>query len=207
MFNQPKWGEWDGKKNYTLMKNFSYILSLLAFAFSIMAFFGINGDDTGNGILALIGICTTLIVGVNVVDSLRVQKIEKQIEELDDMRTLKADLNKLKQDANIALKATWGISLIKMAPKKAIQETWGAIRLSLIANEASKLSSSYSVMGFLINSIEKDSDLSCRLIKECEQEIPIKIAEEIKGTELYTLEKEKLDKYIKKIESIIKITT
>ena len=185
------------------MKHFFLILSLMAFAFSIMAFLGVNGSDAGSGVLALIGICTTLIVGVNVVDVLRVQKLEEQIDDLQDLKELKTELTGLKHNANIALNITWGLSFLNMNPKKAIQNAWKAVNLSLLANDPQRTNTSMNVVKFLLSSIKQNAKLSDSFRSECKQRRPIEITEEMNHSDLYKLVEDKLYGYIKCIDEII----
>lgn len=77
------------------MKQTCLLFALLAFAFSVMAFFSKQGAIAAEGALALVGICTTLIVGVSVVDTMTIQRMQKDIAELPK---LKKDLSNLKNE-------------------------------------------------------------------------------------------------------------
>lgn len=62
------------------MKRYALFFSLIAFAFSVMAFFTCGVSvSVENGALALIGICATLIVGISIVNEVRMRELEKEI--------------------------------------------------------------------------------------------------------------------------------
>jgi len=189
--------------NYT-----SLLFSLIAFAFSVLAFFGIKGQPIDNGALALISICTTLMVGISVVDVMRLRDLEKQMEELKDTQKSLVQLNneigELKNHANISLDANWGFTLYTINPQKAIAQIWKAVVLAFSLNDTTRIKTCISLLEAAINRICNDKSLSDKLRKECMGKMPINITKEIRESEDFLDFQDQLVKVNDMIESILK---
>ena len=207
MFNQPRQGERVGK-NYKEMKHSAFILSLIAFAFSIMAFFNFNGRCTSDSALALVSICTTLIVGIKIMDTLKIQKYEDDMKRVFDLESklenMKARLEELRQHSNIALNANWGITFCSVDPKLSIEQSWKAVQLSLLLEDAKRTNTCINILNLVVKTIEKDNTISIRLKNKCNNSHPIVITDEINKTDTYKIFKDKISDIIEEIEKIIK---
>lgn len=174
----------------------------------MLAFFGINGQVTDSSALSLISICTTLIVGVSVVDVVRLEKLEKKIDELKELRRdvdkQKNELEELRDNANIALDANWGFTLVSVKPQTAVVQLWKAIEKSFKKEDTKRANTCISVLENVIKIIEKDNQIKQELRKETDGHVPIEITESLEYSSLYDTFKSRLEKILQKIETIIK---
>ena len=190
------------------MKHYVLILALIAFAFSLLAFFGVHGQVSDSSALALISICTTLIVGVSVVDVMRLQKLEKQMDELKelkkDVEKQKKEIESLRDNANMALDLNWGYTLFSIDPKNAIIKVWKAIDKSFEKESTKRVNTCIKVMNTIITNIEKDPKLIQLLKKETAGNVPIEITESMENSDIFSAFKTQIEKTLQKIEVIIK---
>lgn len=139
-------------------------------------------------VLALVGVCTTLIVGFNIVGALRIQEIEKHINKLSD---LEANILDMKDKTNIALHLTWGIALFNAQPRSAIKEFLKAFQYSLEANDFLRAHT-------CLNNLEK-------MVKNAgssnnnENKISIEIPQEIKNNKNYKVFEKELNRILGEI--------
>lgn len=187
---------------------YSIPFALAAFALGVLAFFGFCVHSTDNGVLAIISICTTLIVGLAVVDSLRLRELEEQLMELknakEELFELKNQFTEIKQKANISLDANWGFTLYQTNPRNALRQIWKAIELSFSLKESPRIKTCLKILNIVVEKIEKDNDLKKELKNTCKGEMPIEITKVIRLSEDYADFQEKLDQIIKKIDVIVK---
>lgn len=187
------------------MKKCCLLLSLIAFALSVLAFFSNNKLSTDSGVLTLIGICTTLIVGVSVVDTLRLQQLEEKVKKLKETKEtvekMSDKLEKLKNDANIALDANWGYTLYTIQPHTAIQQVWKGLKLALLTDDCKKLKTCMEVLKHIKEEIKKNGELSKKLNKKLDNNV-LMIDEDMKNARLYILVKDELDKLLRGINDI-----
>lgn len=78
-------------------------------ALAILAFFGQHGTGTTDAALALIGICTTLIVGASVLDMVRVYQIEKRLELINEKTK---ELENTDSHVKIGVYLAWGFAFL-----------------------------------------------------------------------------------------------
>lgn len=83
---------------------------------------------TGDNILTIIGLCTTLIVGTHFVDVMRLKDIEKRLEKLCEKEKSVFDLEK---KMKIAFSATWGITYMNYQPYSSLYHFLKAFHLAL----------------------------------------------------------------------------
>ena len=191
------------------MKKISFLFALFAFAFSILAFFGVPEKmyNIDNGVLALVGICATLIVGANVIDVLKLQKIEEKMKELDlmkrELEMIKKENDELRINANIALNANWGFTLHTIQPKIAITQVWKAIKIAFSKNDTKRINTCLSILENLIKRIDKDKELSNMLKTESNGTSPIEIDDIIEGSEDYNTFKKRLGMVFQTVNNII----
>lgn len=97
----------------------SLFISLMAFALSVLAFFVKGESNVENGVLALIGICATLIVGIHVVDEFRIRQIERKAHEIEKQT---ADFEKVRNNHSTIIHFALGLACISFQPKTALKE-------------------------------------------------------------------------------------
>ena len=124
------------------MKLFSLLFSWTAIIFSIVALVGWAPYTAEGGVLTIVSICVTLIVGVSVVDSLTVFHLNRKLSELErqmrELNTLKEGIVNNRKDADEKLTRaeqgiyiSWGVSLFNKEPIAAFEQFQKAFKLAL----------------------------------------------------------------------------
>lgn len=102
-----------------MKEHVSLLFALLAFAFSIMAFFSKGGLCISDGLLTLVGICATLIVGIHVIDDFKIRQLEKKTAEFEKMS---AELERERKKQNAVISLNVGMAMWQDEPIFALKE-------------------------------------------------------------------------------------
>lgn len=151
------------------MRGYLIIISLLALALSIMAFFGCSVSVTlEGGALALISICATLIVGVHILDSVRISQMEQKLKELSK---IKEDLEGLRANSNIALNITWGLVFLKDNLFNSFKHFVKAYSIAIAENDAKRVRTCKQCLDKWKEKMEKeDGQKRERIVKKIKKE-------------------------------------
>lgn len=155
---------------------------------------------TSNNVLTLIGICTTLIVGVHFVDVMRLRDIEKRLNELNQKEQLIYDLEK---KMTITFNATWGVTYMNYQPYSSLYHFLRAFHYALQYQDCLRAKT-------CLNGLDKAIKRFESLIEEKQSfdditdkdKISEALFEEIKKEELYRVFKTDIDKIVLKINQI-----
>lgn len=120
------------------MKSLSVILSIVAIAVAAMAFCGNPFSSTSDASLTVVAICTTMIVGINIVDRLEIREIRREMLRQCQMSDeMKVSL----QSVKVAMNIMWG--LVKANDKKylsALYSFLSAFKIAIEMNDAYRAS-------------------------------------------------------------------
>ncbi len=176
-----------------------FLFALLAFAFSVLAFFSKASVSVDNGVLALVGICATLIVGIHVIDEINIRQIEKKTKELEK---LIAELKRKgkKQDAIISL--IIGMAMWVHQPTFALKESWKATTLAIKENDSEISNACIIITKWIISKIEKDEELKGK-ISNSKKVLPQEVPQEVKEAQLYGLIHKELEEIIGKFSNLM----
>lgn len=115
------------------MKYLSLLISLLALAGVVVLTYCGKPLFGADSYISIIAICTTLIVGLHIVDSWTIYSLEKRLQELSKVE---GEVKKTKEHTNIALHLCMGLGMVSWNSKQAITECWHAFELAIKANDA-----------------------------------------------------------------------
>ena len=135
------------------MKTVSFLSSIIAIAIACMSLWGRSYHLTSESLIAVIAICTTIVVGVHLYDTWTLHKMEEKLEKLSGVNK---EIEEMKRNSNIAFHVSWGLSFINSNPKKAFSECWKAFEIAIFANDAIRANTCMKCL----ESISKKSDLS-----------------------------------------------
>ena len=186
------------------IKIFSFIFSLAALCISAYAVSGKCCGNIENTALTIVGICTTLIVGISVVDAFAfhstVSKMEKRMNELaesqKDFEEKRDEQNKAiarqKDIGEISNNISWGLALLNWLPYTSLRYFTKGLEKSLEVNNVKAINSCIKCMENVpkvmvrlkenvINDVAKE--------KGCPQ-----ISEDIKKLDSYKIVKDRVEK-------------
>ena len=194
---------------------FSFMVAFIAFLLSILALF-CKGFcfDASSVVLTLIGSCTTLIVGVSVIDSLTLrrtlrdvdekmkyltEKVEKEVEKAED---LEKHVERLKKQCNILFHHTWGLSFCKSDPYQALLEFWTALRKTIEDNDIKRAKSCLTNAEMLLDEIINNNQKNISLEYDALKDIPSKVPQDMTNKDVYIAFKDRIDELLKRIQLI-----
>lgn len=157
---------------------------------------------TSNNVLTLIGICTTLIVGIHFVDVMQLRDIEKRLNELNQKEQLIYDLEK---KMKITFNATWGVTYMNYQPYSSLYHFLRAFHLALQYQDCLRAKT-------CLNGINKAIKRFESLIKEKQSfdditdkdKISETLFEEMKKEDLYCVFKADINRVFTKINELKK---
>lgn len=175
-----------------MKEHVSLLFALLAFAFSIMAFFSKASGSVDNGVLALVGICATLIVGIHVIDDFKIRQLEKKTTEFEKMS---AELERERKKQNAVISLNVGMAMWQDEPIFALKECWKAVNLSITEEYEKTAKACITITEWIVKKIEGKQELKEKVAKNKEK-LPKEIRQEVKDSSIY-------NEYAIRIESII----
>lgn len=183
------------------MKRYALFFSLIAFALSLMAFFTCGVSvSVENGALALIGICATLIVGVSVVNEVRMRELEKKLKKIDEVEK---NLEYLRVHSNIAMRMSWGFAYMSKMPYTAFREFENAYKHALKSNDMHWIDATLQCMEEIVR-IKKDSEDNIKKREESsKRKINSEVPKEIQEIKAYKAFKDRTEKIYSEMSKII----
>lgn len=202
----------------TYFKISVFLFSLIALVFSCYAISNQYYADIPAFVLSLVGICATLIVGVSVVDTIAVHKLEDKLsiqsnemnnklnelsKKLEEISTLEDKLRKMKKQTNILFHHTWGLAYSNSQPYDALSEFLKALNITVEIGDIKRAKTCITNAEFAVEEIAKrgvedNSDINSDII------IPHAFFEKnIKESKVYVAFGERIEKLIYKIQQTI----
>ena len=176
--------------------NVSLFIALISISLAIMSFFGRRYTLSPDTALAIVGVCTTMIVGVSVVDRMAIHDIEKRMEKLED---LEKKTDTMKTNANIANHVAFGLAYFNWQPEATIKEIYKAIEIAMRVGDAKRTNTCVDNLQKLVDLLGKRSEgFSSTQKKKMINSIP----KSLENTELYIIFKDKLAKLEKSIDDL-----
>lgn len=170
------------------------IISFLALVFSILAFFSCNTNASiEGGALALISICATLIVGVHILDAVKMKQLEDKMEELSKT---KEELEKVKVNANIALNITWGLLFLESNHLDSFKHFALAYQYAISENDAKRVNTCNQCLQRCVDKVKRKSKQEQEQFKKDVQNRILKGKNKFNEDALHEIEKflDKLNK-------------
>ena len=170
----------------------SLFFSIIALVISIANATCKNFDECSieKFILPLIAICTTLVVGVHLMDAWEVRDIKKRLEKLSNLENR---VEEHKNKGNVALHLNMALSFVRWKPETALRECWKAFELSIVMDDAVRANTCINCLEIITRDITNEKK-SIQYYKDI-----IKPSNEIANTSLYKV-------FHKRVEEIIQIT-
>lgn len=160
-------------------------------------------------VLTLIGICTTLIVGVSVVDALALRSIHQKLDEIKKIEQRIEATNErislMRDHSNMCFHLTWGVAILSWQPHTAIKECWESIRIAMSLDDPQKVHACVDKTEKIVKMIKKEPEL--RNLYRCTAGVPKEIDAGMKESKLYSTYREKLENIIKEVNSMKAIET
>ncbi|MBQ8714015.1 MAG: hypothetical protein IJ552_02270 [Prevotella sp.] len=184
-----------------IIKTLNFLLSILAVCLSVSVASNQCCINVSSTVLALVGVCATLIVGVSVIDTIALystlQKVEKKMTEqnkrLDELGKLDTEIRKMKKQTNILFHHTWGLALEKEQPYAAFAEYWKAFVRAAESDDIKRAKSCLS------NAENVVKDITQRKLGRGQLDAPdygqtlFIVPDEIKDTPVYVAFSDKVD--------------
>ena len=185
----------------------SLVVAIIAISLSIITLSGKSCPIPSDNILALVGICTTLIVGVSVVDTITIHNLQKQVDGLqkiqydlkDVIAQCEAKLQEQKDRANISNNLSWGLALIGWQPYSSFLYFFKGLELSLATNQQKGVESCLHCMEQVPKSIARLKKHHQEIDHAKKGKIPLSVPDEICKYEIYRLIKNRVEKVFKDI--------
>lgn len=178
------------------MKLLSLIFSLIAVAVSVMCLPSFGFVAYEGNIIAIIGVCTTLVVGLNIYDAITVRKIDKKAERLQQKINT---LEKLEYRNEIYFKISCGLYARRKETYTSFLFIFEAMSIAMIHNDAECVEKCLSLLSQFdkINSTKTESqNSSVSKLKDSEIE---QLLEKIEKCRLYNLYKKRIQKVLKSV--------
>jgi len=194
------------------MMNKSYVaitISLLALVLSIVSLFGYHSMCIPEVVLTLIGICVTLIVGINIVDFFTLHNMHQK---LDHLRLLEKQIDStnkrvemMREQTNISFHMAWGLAVYTWQPHTTIIELWKSVENAMRLEDAPRTHTCLDILEKTIRKIKSDKELS-DLYKthSNSKRLPEGISKEMKQAKIYNVFSEKLNDILKEINGLKK---
>ncbi|MBR1462222.1 MAG: hypothetical protein IJ604_02420 [Prevotella sp.] len=183
--------------------SFLFTIVLLVVCVSVLSNgFCFNISET---ILTLIGICTTIIIGVAVVDSVSFFKmmektdikIKMMEDQLNELKNLKVKVEKTKRQTNTLFHYTWGTTQIKDDPYAAVYEFMKGIISSSKDDDIDRAKSCLTKAEEVLKDIEEQQKKG--ILFDCNDRITDLISDEFKKTKVYCAFNDRIENLISKI--------
>ncbi len=181
-----------------MQKECSIILSLVALALSFVAITGIHCFEmnVSDSVLTIIGVCTTLIVGVSVVDAITVRRLERKIEELDK---LEKKVRKQTKQSNILFHYTWGMQHWKEHPYTALCDFWKGFTIAAETDDIKRAKSCLANMEALSSEICGMLHSGETISIEDFERVPREVPQSMKDSKVYCAFDTQINALIEKI--------
>lgn len=174
------------------------VFALLAFAFSMMAFFGNGCANVENGVLALVGICATLIVGIHVIDEFKIRQIEKKTIEMEKVAE---ELRKQRNNQNTIIHLSLGLACLSIQPATTLRECWKAIEMAMDNESTLNTNTCIDTTKKLIRKIENDEVLKNKVM-DSKEKLPNEVTEAMVSSKLYRAFSTSLEEILKKFAQL-----
>lgn len=181
------------------MNTLNLLLSIIALVIGIIAFFSKGCSCVSEIALSLIAICTTLIVGLAVVDTLRMHQMEKRINDLEESAE---HLKEFKRELSAAFETSIGISLLNWQPYTAFGYFQKGLEKSLSMDNIKWIGQCLQCMENVPKMIRKMKEKGMETNEKMKGKIPAKTPDSIKKYEAYKAFQKRIDEIYKKMNEL-----
>lgn len=175
-------------------------VSLIAIALAVMSLFGSHIALSPDAAMAIIAVCTTMIVGISVLDRMTIHNIEQGIhkieERLDELNEVERRIDAIKTNVNIIHHVDLGLAFFTWKPEITIKEIYRAIEIAMKSNDAKRIHTCVDNLQKLINILNE------RKVTDDEKKMMMDYKMDIRDTELYPVFKNHLEKVFMSIEEL-----
>lgn len=182
------------------MKVLNFIISIIALIMATIALDAIYFESvsktcatTLDATLAIIAICTTLIVGTSVVDSIKMNQMDAKIKELESDAGL---LKKKEKEIEVAVYISFGMALLNLQPKSAFNYFQKALVVAF-KNE------NVNWIGYSIQCLENIPRLSKVRDGNCNKTAHYDIPDDITKSSIYHTFKKRIENVYKEINNTL----
>lgn len=193
------------------MRGYVLVLSLIAFALSILAFFtGGVSASLESGALTLISICATLVVGVSFVNVFEVHSVLRRMEdkmakyesELEELEKLQCKVDKMRRKSNILFHHTWGLAFIDKQPYDALKEFWCAFLLAAKEDDIKRAKSCLENAKMVAEEIKEMGNNQTEVRDSSDNIGRFQISEELRKSKVYFAYSDKIEELLDIIRMI-----
>ena len=184
------------------MRGYVLVLSLIAFALSILAFFtGGVSASLESGALTLISICATLVVGVSFVNVFE-DKMAKYESEIEELEKLQCKLDKMRRKSHILFHHTWGLAFIDKQPYHALEEFWCAFLLAAKEDDIKRAKSCLENAKMVAEEIKEGKKNQAEVRDSFDNIDRFQILEELRKSKVYFAYSDKIEELLDIIRMI-----
>ncbi len=179
------------------MKLLSLIFSLIAVAISVMCLPSFGFVAYEGNIIAIIGVCTTLVVGLNIYDAIMVREIDKKAERLQQKINT---LEKLEYRNDIYFKISCGLYAQRKQAYTSFLFIFKAMSIAMMHDDAECVEKCFTLLSQFdkINSTKNESQSSSdSKLKYAEIE---QLLVEIEKCRLYNLYKQRIKEVLNSVD-------
>lgn len=181
------------------MNTLNFFLSIIAIIIGFIAFFVKGCCTISEAVLAIIAICTTLIVGFAIVDNLRIHQMEKKIKDLEDIAI---SLTETKKELSAAFDVSLGVSFINWQPYTAFNYFQKGLEKSICMNNVKWIGQSLKCMENVPKMIQKMNKNGTKIEDKMKSKISLSTPDSIKEYEAYKAFQERIDRIYKEIQTL-----
>ena len=171
----------------------SLFFALIASALAIMSFYGSRIALSADSALAVVAVCTTMIVGVSVLDRMTIHDLEKR---LNNLEKTEKKLEEIKTNVNIANHVAFGLAFLSWKPESTIKEFYRAIEIAMRAGDVKRTHACVKNLKRLIDMLNEKG------VTETEKEKMKDNKIDINDTDLYPVFKNQLSEIFKSLGNI-----
>lgn len=191
-------------------KEVYFFIALIAFALSVMSIFGNHCKLSSGSAVAIIAVCTTMIVGMSIIDTLALrnalERIDSKIEllnsRINELNLLEEKVCKLRRQCNILFHHSWGLSYLNSQPYDALCEFWKALELCARENDIRRGKSCLQNIEIALNTIINNTAQHIEWKDKKDMSSPFSVSKEMKESSIYVAYCEKIEELIDKINKL-----
>ena len=183
---------------------FFLIIPLFSFVALCLSVYAVSNQyyaDIPTAVLSLVGVCSTLIVGISVVDAFAVHsafhKMEGKVDELskkmEELTKQEEKIRKLRKQANILFHHTWGLVYANNQPYDALNEFWKAFTSAAKDNDVKRAKVCLENTESTIEDIMRQKEMEGL----DERKISLPITDELKQTSVYVAFEDRINELLK----------
>ena len=178
-----------------MFKIITFIIAIIALSISLIGYNSTLNVITEN-MITIIGICTTLIVGLNIYNAISVKEIEKKQTFLD-LKIKK--IEEFSYQNLVSTKLAYGLSVLYIQPYTAFCFFFKALEISIEHKDAEYIEKSFSLMEQMPQIIRFLNNQKTEYSHKNKEYISQSLITEISNNQLFNLYENRIENIISKL--------